>query len=184
MFQSSNGNGSVVSLGGQKIHSESKIEFFKFQRTQNLVFFADKNGKLSILKLHKNIEYEEELLEELDGNSLLDTISTSNLGKRLYILKKSTKLSKKIPKKKDDLDIELNYSSRNSTILLYRSHNITMKLKSLMTNPQKLEMNFNQNVVFVAGLHKNQVMITAFEFNRDFLYICEFKCKDKSVVAF
>lgn len=58
-------------------------------------------------------------------------------------------------------------------------------MKSLMTHPEKLELNFNQNIVFVAGRHKKHITVTAFEFNRDFLYICEFKCsKGMSVISF
>jgi hypothetical protein len=74
-------------------------------------------------------------------------------------MKKSARKSKKsMVKIVSRMDVQLSegdYSSRNSTILLYRSHNISMKLKSLMTNPEKLELTFNQKVVCVAGKHKN-----------------------------
>lgn len=84
-------------MGDQYSDLENGIEFFKFQRAQNLLFTGHKNGQLKIFKIHKTTVFTDNIQKELEGNTLLDTISTSNLSRRLYILKKNTQNALRSP---------------------------------------------------------------------------------------
>lgn len=158
-------------------------ELIRHQVQQNFVTVIDKQHTLTILSVGDESKFQESLQQDIDQFRVVDCIHSTGLSKRLFILQ-----PRLIESNRGGLlsapEVEEHSNRAKKPTILFRQNNISLKIKSLMTSPQRLSLTFDQSAVLVAGQHKENVMVTAFEFQREFLYICEFKCKDNILVGF
>ena len=147
----------LICLGDVVISTKLKYQFVDYNRfTQNL-FVLEETGDLLIMNLQSfNYARIFDYAEQAAGYTLKAISSTKNCFRVLGIFNET--------------------GSENCIFLLYEKDNgvSVHSFPHFMEDSYDCETDFNQEAVFVTGRKETFAVLTAFEFDKDFLFICDY----------